>query len=625
MALLKRSSALPAFAFVVATLVPAACVLHTDGVPDTGGTTSTGSSTSSMMAPCTPGDVETCYDGPVGTANIGLCKSGKHTCNADGTWGDCVGQVLPKTEDCSTPDDEDCDGAAFNPLDSDCACAPGATTDCDTGAMGICGQGKHTCNADGKTFGTCDGAPSPTFDNCLTPNVDEDCDGKVFGCTGNSLWAGVYSTPSSMNEDIVLAVAAVPGGGVVIGGISNAVFTSQQITSSSAFVAKYDNGGTMLWSQNLGASTYAEVRGVAVDGSGNVIVTGDYEGNLQIGGGVTIPGSASPDVFIVKYDKSGTLLWSDYAGDGAEQYATSIAVDGAGNIAVAGSFAGNATFGPSGAQQTLSSAGNFDAFVTIYAPDGKVAWAKRFGDGDNQGVNAIAVTPAGDWVLGGYFGGKIDFGLGSKDAGIGTGNGNADAFVAVLKGDGTELWSKGFGSSPDTQTVLGVAVDPVAGDVWITGRFAGNFDLGGGTLTAIGGDDIFAAKLAGADGNHLFSKGFGDNNDQPGFAIAVDGAGNPLLVGRFRGMFSFGGANLTDADTTNMSPDVFAVKLDPQGKHVWSRRYGDINADVAWGVSYDAKGNAYIGGGWHKTIDFGAAGMKASAGGYDGFVVKLAP
>lgn len=59
---------------------------------------------------CTPGTTKSCYEGPAGTGGIGICKSGTRICAADGMeWGPCVGQVLPKAEDCDNAD-SDCDG-----------------------------------------------------------------------------------------------------------------------------------------------------------------------------------------------------------------------------------------------------------------------------------------------------------------------------------------------------------------------------------------------------------------------------------------------------------------------------------------------------------------------------------
>ena len=60
---------------------------------------------------CTPGSTESCYSGPDGTEGQGVCHAGTQVCNAQGTgYGPCEGEVVPSAEDCTTPEDEDCDG-----------------------------------------------------------------------------------------------------------------------------------------------------------------------------------------------------------------------------------------------------------------------------------------------------------------------------------------------------------------------------------------------------------------------------------------------------------------------------------------------------------------------------------
>jgi hypothetical protein len=73
-----------------------------------------------------------------------------------------------------------------------------------------------------------------------------------------------------------------------------------------------------------------------------------------------------------------------------------------------------------------------------------------------------------------------------------------------------------------------VAVDG-AGNVLLTGDFDGTVDFGGGPLTSAGSDDIFVAKLD-AQGNHLWSKRFGDSYYQQADAVTVDGARNEGCV-----------------------------------------------------------------------------------------------
>jgi hypothetical protein len=78
---------------------------------------------------CAAGDEEVCYTGPDGTSNQGVCAAGTRVCEFQGefgTWGPCVGEVVPDIEACDHGVDNDCDGQT----DEDCGCVPSAET-CD--------------------------------------------------------------------------------------------------------------------------------------------------------------------------------------------------------------------------------------------------------------------------------------------------------------------------------------------------------------------------------------------------------------------------------------------------------------------------------------------------------------
>jgi hypothetical protein len=164
----------------------------------------------------------------------------------------------------------------------------------------------------------------------------------------------------------------------------------------------------------------------------------------------------------------------------------------------------------------------------------------------------------------------------------------------------------------------GIAVDS-AGNVLLTGRFDGTVDFGGGPLSSAGSTDIFAVKLD-AQGQHLWSRRLGGTDYEEGSGIAVDSAGNALLTGYFAGTADFGGGPLSSAGYY----DVFVVKLDAQGQHLWSRRVGGTSNDRGYGIAVDGVGNVLLTGEFLGTADFGG-GPLSSAGSYDAFAVKLSP
>jgi hypothetical protein len=376
------------------------------------------------------------------------------------------------------------------------------------------------------------------------------------------------------------------------------------------FVAKFGSDGAHLWSKRFGDGNNQEAYSVAVDASGNVIVTGDFWGAVDFGGG-TLTSAGDWDIFVAKFGSAdGAYIWSKRFGDVSYQHAQALAVDASGNVIVTGWFDGTVGFGGG----TLTSAGNYDIFIAkLGSADGAHLWSKRFGDGSHQFANAVAVDASGNAFLTGNFEGAVDFGGGTL-----TSAGTYDIFVAKLGSvDGADLWSKRFGDG-DYQVANAVAVD-ASGNVIVTGTFYSAVDFGGGTLTSAGNADIFVAELGPVDGADLWSKRFGDEDWQNGQAVAVDVSGNVIVTGNFKGAVDFGGGALTSAG----NEDIFVAKLGPAaGAHLWSKRFGDGSGQEARAVAVDASGNAIVTGYFLGAVDFGGSTL-TSAGDYDIFVAKF--
>jgi hypothetical protein len=170
--------------------------------------------------------------------------------------------------------------------------------------------------------------------------------------------------------------------------------------------------------------------------------------------------------------------------------------------------------------------------------------------------------------------------------------------VAKLDPNGGCLWTKPAGG-PGTQYGSGVAVDG-QGNVLVTGGFQQSIDFGCSGLNSNGGTDLFVAKLD-PGGNCLWSKRAGGANDQWGWAVAADGAGNALVAGHFSGSIDFG-CGLLDSTGAN---DVVVAKLGPDGSCIWSRRAGDALSQVAHGIAASPAGNPIVAAEFDGTIDFG--------------------
>jgi hypothetical protein len=99
-----------------------------------------------------------------------------------------------------------------------------------------------------------------------------------------------------------------------------------------------------------------------------------------------------------------------------------------------------------------------------------------------------------------------------------------------------------------------------ARNVLLTGQFAGTADFGGGNVTA-SGIDLFVAKLLGSNGAYLWSRRFGDTDEQAGTSVAVDSAGNALVTGYFMGTLDFNTAGIPLFTANGTSKTLFVAKL----------------------------------------------------------------
>ena len=187
-------------------------------------------------------------------------------------------------------------------------------------------------------------------------------------------------------------------------------------------------------------------------------------------------------------------------------------------------------------------------------------------------------------------------------------------------------WVKRFGGAAASTTGYATAVDP-SGNIIVVGTVWGAATLGGSSLVSLGSSDIFVAKYM-ANGTHLWSKLFGGALDDVGRAVAVDAAGNIFVSGSFKRSLSFGGASLTayysgfGAETS----DLFIVKLNSGGGHIWSKSFGSFANDTANGVSVDDRdGSVAITGTFTGVVPVGGAGLvSTSTTTSDIFVAKYA-
>ncbi|RAK68184.1 SBBP repeat-containing protein [Hymenobacter edaphi] len=408
-------------------------------------------------------------------------------------------------------------------------------------------------------------------------------------------------------------------------------------TGYSVFLGKMDAAGSWLWARASGSSgalSYGSITGLsglALDGSGNAYVSGQFNGPA-IGFGSTTLTNASEapvysDVFVAKCDASGTWLWARQSTGAVSEQGAGLGADAAGNVWLIGETYGEAVRLGS---TTLTGANSFSvgtrtaSFLGKMDAAGTWLWA-RAPDNGGSGSQCTQSLPdgSGNLYVVGSFSGTVAFGSTSL-----TSRGTDDAFVAKLDAQGNYLWVQQLGTAgPDVAYDL---TRDASGNVLVTGFFAGTLTLGSITLTTTAfGHDSFVAKLD-AGGTPLWARSIGTysyssaNNPRYGNSLATDASGNVWLAGYFSGTATFGSTSLTA--TSGYAPDAFVAKLDASGTWLWARQAVGSAQDDVRGLALDAAGNAYlVGSTVSNTLGFGAISLSNTNPGSNGFVTKIDP
>jgi hypothetical protein len=250
--------------------------------------------------------------------------------------------------------------------------------------------------------------------------------------------------------------------------------------NGDAFIAKLDAAtGAYQWATSYGDGAHQAGYDIAVDGSGQVIATGKFGGSITFGGGPLLVSGTQTSVYLAKMDAAGNHVWSSQLGTTTNSpypvNPLALALDGAGNVYLAGGFSGSTDFGGA----VLASAGGTDAFVASYAgTSGAHRYSHSFGGPGSDYCLGVASDAAGNvYVAGTFTSSTIDLGGGPFTAQ------DDDIFVASYGGLlGTHRWSRSFGGVFQ-DSGRGIAVNQTTGNVALLGgSSSASIDFGGGPL-----------------------------------------------------------------------------------------------------------------------------------------------
>lgn len=352
------------------------------------------------------------------------------------------------------------------------------------------------------------------------------------------------------------------------------------------------------WAKNVGGPAILNGSSVATDLSGNVYTTGSFAGTADFdpGTGTFHLTSNDYDGFVSKVDANGNFVWAIQFGAGQYDAGTSITVDAAGNVVVAGYFAETVNFDPGISDFELTALGGWDGVVLKLTPNGDFIFVKQLGGTDDEYITAIQTDASNSIYTTGVFNGVTDFDPDEVSTFELTSAGATDVFVSKLDVDGNFEWAESFGRS-EGDVGVSVAIDQ-SGNIYLTGQYE--------DIDTSGDYSIFIIKLD-SDGNQLWNWELLDSTTgiATGYnrvnSLITDAGGDIYLSGTFVGTVDFdplgAGFDLT-------GPDTYICKLNSSGELVWAMVLGFTGSN-AWinSMALDISGNIFLTGAYHEKID----------------------
>jgi hypothetical protein len=353
----------------------------------------------------------------------------------------------------------------------------------------------------------------------------------------------------------------------------------------------------------------------AISGSGDVYVTGLFFGTLDIGGGVpTVTNSASlGSSFLAKYSSSLTpISLRSMSGDSS---GLSIAISGSGDVYVTGDFTGTLDIG-GGVPTVTTSSALISTFLAKYSSTLTPISLRSMtttGTNDYSVGYSVAVSLSGDVYVTGRFRGTLDIGGGVPT--VTTSASLGSTFLAKYSGSLTPLSLRYMsGTVGDISSGKSLAISG-SGDVYVTGRFSGTLDIGGGvpnvtTSSSLG--STFLAKYSSTLTPLSLRSATGADNFSGGSSVAVSGSGDVYVTGLFFGTLDIGGGvpNVTSTNSTSGSVigSCFLAKysgsLTPLSLRSMTTTGADNNSG-GYSVAISRSGDVYVTGSFIGTLDIG--------------------
>jgi len=394
-----------------------------------------------------------------------------------------------------------------------------------------------------------------------------------------------------LSDDYVHSIQQTADGGYIVAG--ETFSNDRNVTGNHGlydyWVVKLTASGTLDWQKCLGGLNNDVGKSVQQTADGGYIVAGytySNDGNVTGNHGLI-------DIWVVKLDSTGSVLWEKCLGGLSSDSASSIQQTSDGGYIVAGytnSNDGNVT-GNHGVE---------DCWIVRLDSAGTLLWQKCLGGSSSDYTSSIQQTADGGYIVAGY--------TWSTDGNVNGNHGLGDYWVVKLGSTGTLLWQTCLGGS---QNDYAYSIQQTADSGYVV---AGASYSNDGNVTGNHGNfDYWVVKLD-STGTFIWQKCLGGLNDDTGRSVRQTADGGYVIAG------------ITISNDGNVTgnhggADYWIVKLDSSGTLLWQTCLGGLDTDRAFSIQQTAD-NGYIVAGASYSNDGNVTG---NHGIEDYWVVKLNP
>ncbi len=363
----------------------------------------------------------------------------------------------------------------------------------------------------------------------------------------STLWTKTFG---GSNIDVGYYVSQTSDGGYIITGYTRSYGT---MSGRNVWLIKTDANGNEIWNNAYGGNADDEAYSVQQTADGGYIIIG-YTKSF---------GAGAMDVYLLRTDSAGTLLWSKFFGGSNDEEGYSVLQTNDGGFLVAGAT-------------SSSGAGGRDVYLVRTDASGNTLWTKTLGGLSSDGAREIVKSFDGNYILTGW---TFSSGPGSL----------GNCLLMKVDASGNQIWSKAFGG---TDVDRGHSVKPTADGGFIITGYTDSFGAGLYDLLLIKTDSL---------GNETWKKFFGGTGRDYGHSIDITTDGGYAITGY---TLSYGAGG----------DDVWLIKTNSEGVEEWKTTFGGTASDVGYWLDVTAEGDFVIVG--HT--------LSSGAGVHDVWLIKVA-